>query len=63
MRAIFAFFKNKNAHRYHAAAAGALDLKQAVMESLTAMRRAGASILITYFAPFLLTEGLVVAAK
>jgi porphobilinogen synthase len=35
----------------HAAArAGLLDLDQAMMESLTALKRAGADILITYFA-------------
>lgn len=34
-----------------AAAAGAFDLQRAVLESLTAFRRAGATILITYFAP------------
>jgi len=33
-----------------AARAGLLDLEQAMMESLTAMKRAGADILITYFA-------------
>ncbi|KNC46546.1 delta-aminolevulinic acid dehydratase [Thecamonas trahens ATCC 50062] len=36
---------------YHAAAAGALDLKAGVLESLTCLKRAGATILITYFAP------------
>lgn len=36
---------------HHAAAAGAFDLREAVMESLTGMRRAGADVLITYFAP------------
>ncbi|BFZ06002.1 hypothetical protein BsWGS_09041 [Bradybaena similaris] len=36
---------------YHAAAAGAFDLKTAVMEMLHSMRRAGADILITYFTP------------
>ncbi len=44
---------------WHAAQAGALELKSAVLESLTAFRRAGANILITYFAPLLLTEGWV----
>ncbi|XP_033643525.1 uncharacterized protein LOC117303441 isoform X1 [Asterias rubens] len=39
---------------YHASQAGALDLKAAVIESLTAMRRAGADIIITYFVPSLL---------
>ncbi len=36
---------------HHAAKAGAFDLRAAVIESLTGLRRAGASILITYFAP------------
>ena len=36
---------------WHASAAGALDLKKAVFESLTAFQRAGASVFITYFAP------------
>ncbi|HBA85302.1 MAG TPA: porphobilinogen synthase [Verrucomicrobia bacterium] len=36
---------------HHAAAAGAFDLQKAVMESLAGIRRAGADILITYFAP------------
>ncbi len=39
---------------YHAAAAGAMDLKKGVMESMTSFRRAGASIIITYFAPQIL---------
>lgn len=34
-----------------AAAAGAFDLQRAVTESLHGFRRAGATILITYFAP------------
>jgi len=33
---------------------GALDLKSAVMESFTALRRAGADVIITYFAPAVL---------
>eukprot|EP01006_Ploeotia_vitrea_P039712 TRINITY_DN66371_c12_g1_i2.p1 TRINITY_DN66371_c12_g1~~TRINITY_DN66371_c12_g1_i2.p1 ORF type:complete len:1268 (-),score=738.58 TRINITY_DN66371_c12_g1_i2:648-4451(-) len=36
---------------WHAAKAGALDLRSAIMESLLGMRRAGADILITYYAP------------
>jgi porphobilinogen synthase len=36
---------------HHAAAAGALDLRRAVLESITAFRRAGADVVITYFAP------------
>jgi porphobilinogen synthase len=39
---------------WHAAAAGAFDLKTAVIESLTGMRRAGATIIITYYTPRLL---------
>jgi porphobilinogen synthase len=35
---------------YHAARAGAFDLQTAVMESLTGFRRAGADLLLTYFA-------------
>jgi porphobilinogen synthase len=38
----------------HAANAGALDLQGAVLESLTGFRRAGAEMLITYFAPDIL---------
>jgi porphobilinogen synthase len=30
---------------------GALDERRVVMESMTALRRAGADIIITYFAP------------
>jgi len=36
---------------HHASAAGAFDLQKGVMESLAGIRRAGADILITYFAP------------
>lgn len=36
---------------YHAANAGALDFKSAVFESFLSFRRAGVSIIITYFAP------------
>jgi len=39
---------------WHAAAAGAFDLKTAVLETLTGMRRAGADIIITYYTPRLL---------
>jgi porphobilinogen synthase len=39
---------------HHAAAAGAFDLRRAVMECLTGFRRAGVSIIITYFAPTVL---------
>ncbi|UJR16080.1 hypothetical protein I4U23_002993 [Adineta vaga] len=39
---------------WHAACANAFDLRTAVIESLTGMRRAGADILITYFTPQLL---------
>ena len=35
----------------HAANAGAFDLQAAVMEALVSMRRAGADVIITYFAP------------
>ena len=35
----------------HAAAAGAFDLRAAVQEALVAFRRAGAAVVITYFAP------------
>ena len=35
----------------HSANAGAFDLKSAVMESLVSMRRSGADVIITYFAP------------
>ena len=35
---------------YHAAKAGDINLEEALMESLLAMRRAGASIILTYFA-------------
>ncbi|XP_070581877.1 delta-aminolevulinic acid dehydratase-like [Ptychodera flava] len=39
---------------YHGASAGALDLKRAVIEAITGMRRAGADIIITYYTPMLL---------
>ncbi|KAK7803978.1 hypothetical protein U0070_012445 [Myodes glareolus] len=39
---------------WHGAQAGAFDLRTAVLESVTAFRRAGADIIITYFAPQLL---------
>uniref|UniRef100_A0A8C5D2E7 Delta-aminolevulinic acid dehydratase n=1 Tax=Gadus morhua TaxID=8049 RepID=A0A8C5D2E7_GADMO len=39
---------------WHGAQAGAFDLKAAVMESMTAFRRAGADIIITYYTPQLL---------
>jgi len=35
----------------HAAAAGAFDEREAVLESLLAIRRAGADVILTYFAP------------
>jgi porphobilinogen synthase len=35
----------------HAAAAGALDYKRAVLESLYGIKRAGADLILTYFAP------------
>lgn len=38
---------------WHAAKAGALDLKKAVTETATAFRRAGVTIIITYFAPLM----------
>lgn len=40
---------------HHAAAAGAFELRRAVMESLTAFQRAGATIIISYFTPQVLT--------
>jgi porphobilinogen synthase len=39
----------------HAANAGGIDLKKSVMESLVSFRRAGATILISYFTPEVLT--------
>lgn len=39
---------------WHGAKNGAFDLKAIVMESLTAMRRAGADVLITYYTPLVL---------
>jgi len=39
---------------WHASAAGAFDLKAAVIETLTSLRRAGADIIITYYTPRLL---------
>ncbi len=39
---------------WHGAAAGAFELKPAVLEMLGSMRRAGVDIIITYFAPKLL---------
>lgn len=40
---------------YHSAKAGALDFKKGVLESITGFIRAGASIIITYFTPNILT--------
>ncbi|KAK2120180.1 hypothetical protein P7K49_001566 [Saguinus oedipus] len=39
---------------WHGAQAGAFDLKAAVLEAVTAFRRAGADIIITYYTPQLL---------
>jgi len=39
---------------WHAAAAGAMDLKASVLETLNSLRRAGADIIITYYTPRLL---------
>ncbi|XP_054710237.1 delta-aminolevulinic acid dehydratase-like [Uloborus diversus] len=43
---------------YHASQAGVFNLKDAVLESLTSMRRAGADVIITYYVPQLLNEWL-----
>ncbi|XP_066569428.1 delta-aminolevulinic acid dehydratase isoform X2 [Amia ocellicauda] len=40
---------------WHGAQAGAFELRAAVMEAMTAFRRAGADIIITYYTPQLLT--------
>eukprot|EP00004_Rigifila_ramosa_P017801 TRINITY_DN4377_c0_g1_i1.p2 TRINITY_DN4377_c0_g1~~TRINITY_DN4377_c0_g1_i1.p2 ORF type:complete len:162 (+),score=30.20 TRINITY_DN4377_c0_g1_i1:614-1099(+) len=39
---------------YHGAAHGAFDLRTAVLEAMTSMRRAGASIILTYYTPDIL---------
>ena len=39
---------------YHGARAGAFNLEATLMEVLTSMRRAGADVIITYFAPDIL---------
>lgn len=39
---------------WHGAQAGAFDLKAAVLEVMTAFRRAGADVIITYYTPQLL---------
>ncbi len=39
---------------WHGATNGAFDLKTAVLEALSGMRRAGADIVITYFTPRIL---------
>ena len=39
---------------WHAAAAGSFDLRTAVLEALHSIRRAGATIIITYYTPRLL---------
>ncbi|XP_043230025.1 delta-aminolevulinic acid dehydratase-like [Amphibalanus amphitrite] len=39
---------------YHAAAQGAFSLKPVVLEALTAMRRAGADVIISYYTPLVL---------
>lgn len=36
---------------WHGSKAGAFNLKTIVLESITAMRRAGADIIITYYTP------------
>lgn len=41
---------------YHGAKGGAFDLRDAVLETLVSMRRAGADVIITYFIPKLLGE-------
>lgn len=41
---------------YHGAKGGAFDLRDAVLETLVSMRRAGADVIITYFVPKLLGE-------
>lgn len=43
---------------YHAAQSGVFNLKDAVLESLQSMRRAGADVIITYYVPQLLLEWL-----
>ncbi|GFU03652.1 delta-aminolevulinic acid dehydratase [Nephila pilipes] len=43
---------------HHAANAGVFSLKDAVLESLASMRRAGVDVVITYFVPQLLLEWL-----
>ncbi|KAI8362679.1 delta-aminolevulinic acid dehydratase [Choanephora cucurbitarum] len=40
---------------YHAAKAGVFDLKTAVMETMTGFLRAGATLILTYYTPDLLT--------
>ena len=39
---------------HHGAKAGAFDLDQMLMETLTCMRRAGVDVIVTYFAPRIL---------
>jgi len=39
---------------WHAAAAGAFELQRAVSESFTSLRRAGATIIISYYTPLAL---------
>ncbi len=39
---------------WHASQAGVCDLREGVMESITCLRRAGAGLIITYYAPLLL---------
>ena len=39
---------------WHGAAAGALDLRACVLETMTAFKRAGATIVITYYTPSIL---------
>ena len=39
---------------WHAADKGAINLKQAVLESFTSLRRAGTDIIITYYTPIVL---------
>eukprot|EP01113_Clastostelium_recurvatum_P009282 TRINITY_DN14456_c0_g1_i2.p2 TRINITY_DN14456_c0_g1~~TRINITY_DN14456_c0_g1_i2.p2 ORF type:complete len:135 (-),score=5.46 TRINITY_DN14456_c0_g1_i2:17-421(-) len=43
---------------WHAAKAGAVDLDAAIRESLQSIQRAGADIIISYFVPRLLKDGI-----
>ena len=52
---VFAYHvSGEYASLYHAANEGAIDLKSAIFESFTSLRRAGTDVIITYYTPKIL---------